>query len=115
MSHSTLSGRLPVTNLEENNVVKFKSRKYPSYDSLIKDLELWKTINYVQLTRRNFPYLKPHEIIETEVGRVYKELRFEFIHHGEPSYEGSRARRDGNASNQGGKTTRPTRESTSPD
>ena len=84
MSHSTLSGRLPATNLDENNVVKFESRKYPSYDSLMKDLELWRTINFVQLTRRNCPLLKPHEIIEAEVGRVSSELRFECIHYGEP-------------------------------
>ena len=75
MSHSTLSGRLPATNLDENNVVKFESRKYPSYDSLMKDLELWRTINFVQLTRRNCPLLKPHEIIEAEVGREEAEGR----------------------------------------
>ena len=72
MSHSTLSGRLSSTNLDDNNVVKFESRRYLSYDSLMKDLELWRTINFVQLTRRNCPLLKPHEINKTEVGRVYK-------------------------------------------
>lgn len=85
MTFSTLSGLLPKVNFDDENVVKFESRKYPSYELLMADLELWRTINYVQLTRRNCPLLKASECSDEELkARVYKELRLECIHYGEP-------------------------------
>ena len=85
MALCSLSGRLPQVNLDKNNVVKFESRKYPTYELLSKDLELWRIINFVQLTRRNCPLLKADESNSDEIkSRVYRELRFECIHYGEP-------------------------------
>jgi len=85
MAFSSLSGRLSPPNLDENNVVKFENRKYQTYELLNKDLELWRTINFVQLTRRNCPLLKSNDSNADEMqSRVYKELRFECIHYGDP-------------------------------
>jgi hypothetical protein len=85
MALSTLSVRLPPVNLDENNVVKFENRKYQTYELLNKDLEFWRTFNFVQLTRRNCPLLKPTDSNADEMkSRVYKELHFECIHYGDP-------------------------------
>ena len=58
MSLSTLSGRVGPNVLDNNNTQVFIARKYATYDALMKDLEVWKTLNSVQTTRRDCPKLK---------------------------------------------------------
>ena len=48
---STLSGRVGPNVLDNNNTQVFIARKYATYDALMKDLEVWKTLNSVQTTR----------------------------------------------------------------
>ena len=62
MSLSTLSGRVGPNVFDKNNTQVLNAKKYATYDDLMKDLELWKTLNNVQTSRRDCPKLKVFKI-----------------------------------------------------